>query len=40
MAKFFYRRILQGKTTIDDVPITWKAEVQVLIDAAKKVAHD
>ena len=32
MAKIFYRRILAGLMTIDDVPDRWKEAVQKLLD--------
>ena len=33
MAKLYYNLIKKGLKTIDDVPTTWKAEVQALLDA-------
>ena len=33
MAKFYYLRIKQRKTTIDSVPDKWKDAVQALLDA-------
>ena len=33
MAKIYYRRILAGIMTIDEVPERWRAEVQALLDA-------
>jgi Zn-dependent M32 family carboxypeptidase len=32
MAKIYYRRIIAGEMTIEDVPERWKAEVQALLD--------
>ena len=32
MAKVYYNLIKKGLKTIDDVPLTWKAEVQALLD--------
>ena len=32
MAKIYYRRILAGLMTIDDVPDRWKEAVQELLD--------
>ena len=32
MAKIFYRRILAGLMTINDVPDRWKEAVQKLLD--------
>ena len=32
MAKIYYRRILAGAMTIEDVPVRWREEVQVLLD--------
>lgn len=31
MAKIYYRQILAGKITIDDVPIRWRTEVELLL---------
>lgn len=33
MAMIYYKRILAGIMTIDDVPDRWKAAVQALLDA-------
>lgn len=33
MANFYYGRIKRGKSTIENVPEKWRAEVQALIDA-------
>ena len=33
MAKVYYNLIKKGLKTIDDVPLTWRAEVQTLLDA-------
>lgn len=35
MAKIYYKRILAGIMTIDDVPNLWKKQVQKLLDADK-----
>ena len=32
MAKIYYRRILAGEMTIEDVPARWREEVQALLD--------
>lgn len=32
MAKLYYRKILDGTITIDDVPSRWKAAVQALLN--------
>lgn len=32
MAKIYYRRIVAGKMTIEDVPERWREEVQKLLD--------
>jgi len=32
MAKIYYRRIMAGKMTIEDVPERWRAEVQAMLD--------
>jgi len=33
MAKIYYNRIKAGIMTIEDVPLLWRAAVQVLLDA-------
>lgn len=33
MAKIYYRKIINGEMTIDDVPEKWRAAVQELLDA-------
>lgn len=33
MAKLYYKRIIKGIMTIDDVPDLWKAEVQKMLDS-------
>ena len=33
MAKIFAKQIKQGKITIDDVPVKWRAEVEALLEA-------
>lgn len=33
MAKLYYNLIKKVLKTIDDVPMTWRTEVQVLLDA-------
>lgn len=35
MAKIYYRRILAGAMTIEDVPMRWREEVQVLLDGGQ-----
>jgi hypothetical protein len=32
MAKIYYRRIIAGKMTIEDVPERWRVEVQALLE--------
>ncbi len=32
MAKIYYRRIIDGAMTMDDVPERWQAAVQALLD--------
>jgi hypothetical protein len=32
MAKIYYRRILAGAMTIEDVPVRWRDEVQALLN--------
>ena len=36
MAKIYYRRILAGEMTIEDVPARWREEVQALLDEGKR----
>ena len=36
MAKIYYRRIKQGRMTIEDVPTRWREAVQELLDADNK----
>ena len=36
MAKIYYRRIKQGRMTIEDVPTRWREAVQELLDAQQK----
>ena len=36
MAKIYYRRIKQGRMTIEDVPVRWREAVQELLDADKE----
>lgn len=33
MAKIYYSLIHKGLKTIEDVPMTWRAQVQALLDA-------
>lgn len=33
MAKIYYRRIKDGRMTIEEVPERWRAAVQALLDA-------
>lgn len=33
MAKIYYRKIVNGEMTIDDVPERWRQAVQELLDA-------
>jgi hypothetical protein len=32
MAKIYYRRIVAGEMTLEEVPARWRGEVQVLLD--------
>ena len=32
MAKIYYRKIIAGEITIDDVPERWRAEVEALLN--------
>ena len=32
MAKIYYRKIIAGEMTIDDVPARWKTEVLALLE--------
>ena len=32
MAKIYYRRIIAGEMTIEDVPERWRAEVEALLN--------
>jgi hypothetical protein len=34
MAKIYYRRLLAGAITVDEVPARWRAEVEALLAAA------
>ena len=36
IAKIYYKQIIRGAITIDDVPERWRAEVQALLDADKE----
>jgi hypothetical protein len=36
MAKIYYRRILAGEMTIEDVPERWRDEVQALLDGIQE----
>jgi Zn-dependent M32 family carboxypeptidase len=36
MAKIYYKKILSGDMSIDDVPERWKEEVQKLLDGDEK----
>lgn len=36
MAKIYYKRILAGIMTIDDVPNLWKKKVQAMLDKDKE----
>ncbi len=38
MAKIYYRRIIDGAMTIDEVPERWKAEVQALLGTQEGTA--
>lgn len=33
MAKIYYKRIKQGKMTIEEVPSLWRKQVQILLAA-------
>ena len=39
MAKIYYNLINKGLKTIDDVPYTWKAQVQALLDVDKQTTE-
>lgn len=32
MAKIYFRKIIAGEMTIEEVPDRWKVEVQILLD--------
>ena len=32
MAKIYYERIKAGRSTIEDVPLYWREDVQILLD--------
>jgi hypothetical protein len=34
MAKIYYRKIMAGEMTIEDVPVRWREEVQALLDGS------
>ena len=34
MAKIYYRRIVAGKMTLEEVPERWREEVQALLNGA------
>jgi hypothetical protein len=36
MAKIYYRRILAGEMTIEEVPARWREEVQALLDGIQE----
>lgn len=40
MAKIYYNRIKAGAWTIDRVPLTWRDEVQAMLDAEKDGEKD
>ena len=33
MAKIYYRMIMAGKMTVDDVPLRWREQVKALLEA-------
>ena len=37
MAKIYYRRIVAGKMTINDVPNRWRSDVEALLDGQEEV---
>lgn len=37
MAKIYYRRIKDGKMTLDDVPTRWKEQVRELLEADEEL---
>lgn len=37
MAKIYYRRIKDGKMTLDDVPMRWKEQVRELLEADEEL---
>ena len=36
MAKIYYRRILAGEMTIEDVPERWREEVQEMLEGVQQ----
>lgn len=32
MANFYYRKIIEGKITIDDVPAKWREQVREMLE--------
>lgn len=37
MAKIYYRRIVAGEMTINDVPNRWRGDVEALLDGQEEV---
>lgn len=40
MAKFWFKRILAGKATIEDVPERWRESVQMMLNEQAKKGED
>lgn len=40
MAKFWFKLIIAGKRTIDDVPQLWRESVQMLLNEHSKSGQD
>lgn len=36
MAKIYYRRIINGEMTIDEVPVRWRDQVQAMLDEGEE----
>jgi len=40
MAKIYYRKIIAGEMTIEDVPARWREEVQALLDGGQGLSNE
>lgn len=40
MAKIYYRRIIAGRMTIEEVPERWREEVQSLLDEGQNEPNE